>query len=66
MAGTADQRTTGPGAKQMDVTPRPLERLGRFLERLSATAFFGKVVVSFQNGKVADIRIEETRKLEDL
>lgn len=41
-------------------------RLQRFLENLAAAAFFGKVVVSFQNGKVTDVKTEQTRKLEEL
>jgi hypothetical protein len=42
------------------------QRLLRFLERLSSGSFFGKVVVSFQNGKVTDVRIEQTKKLDEL
>jgi hypothetical protein len=44
----------------------PMQRLQGFLERLSSGGFFGKVVVSFQNGKVCDVRIEQTKKLEEL
>jgi hypothetical protein len=62
----ADQRTTDPRTKTIDSAHPPMDRLSRFLERLAATAFFGKVVVSFQNGKVADVRIEQTKKLEEL
>jgi hypothetical protein len=36
------------------------------LDRLATTAFYGKVVVSFQNGRVADVRIEQTMKLDEL
>jgi hypothetical protein len=41
-------------------------RITRYLETLSAEGFFGKVIVSFQNGKVTDVRTEQTRKLEEL
>lgn len=41
-------------------------RVVRFLERLCATSFFGKVVVSFQNGKVIELRTEQTTKVEEL
>jgi hypothetical protein len=41
-------------------------RLLRFLEKLSSGNFFGKVVVAFQNGKVTDVRIEQTKKLDEL
>ena len=41
-------------------------RLTRFLEKLSAGQFFGKVVLSFQNGKAVDVRIEQTKKLDEL
>jgi hypothetical protein len=47
-------------------TPRPLERLHRFLDRMVDSQFFGKVVVSFQNGKVCDIKVEQTKKLDEL
>jgi hypothetical protein len=44
----------------------PIERLLRFLEKLAAGGFFGKVTVSFQNGRVCDVRIEQTKKLDEL
>ena len=53
-------------ATEPRATPRPLERLHRYLDRLSDGNFFGKVVVSFQNGKVQDIRVEQTKKLDEL
>jgi len=46
--------------------PSQNDRLFRYLEKLSNGGFFGKVVVSFQNGKVSDVKIEQTKKLEDL
>ncbi len=48
------------------VQPTSIDRLLRFLEKLSSGRFFGKVVVSFQNGKVCDVKIEETKKLDEL
>jgi hypothetical protein len=42
------------------------QRLLRFLGKLSSGSFFGKVVVAFQNGKVTDVRIEQTKKLDEL
>ncbi|KAB2896201.1 MAG: hypothetical protein F9K40_14940 [Kofleriaceae bacterium] len=56
--------TSGPRAT--DPSPRHLDRLSRYLEKLAHAGFFGKVVVSFQHGKVCDIRVEETKKLEEL
>lgn len=56
--------TSGPRAT--DPGPQPLDRLTRYLERLANAGFFGKVVVSFQHGKVSDVRIEQTKRLEDL
>lgn len=44
----------------------PIERLFRFLDRLASTAFFGKVVVSFQNGRVCNVTIKQTKKLDEL
>ena len=46
--------------------PPPLHRLHRYLERLAGSAFYGKVIVSFQHGKVQDIRVEQTKKLDEL
>jgi len=43
-----------------------LERLARYFERLSASGFYGKILVSFQNGKPCDVRIEQTKKLDEL
>jgi len=60
---------TGTGtrtATDARATPGPLDRLHQYLERLADTQFFGKVVVSFQHGKVHDIRVEQTKKLEEL
>ncbi len=63
----AGQRTTDQGANHTtDPARGQAARLSRFFERLCGSAFFGKVVVSFQNGRVSDVRIEETRKLEEL
>jgi len=50
-----------------DDRPRsPIERLLRFLDKLASSSFFGKVVVSFQNGRVCDVKIEQTKKLDEL
>lgn len=43
-----------------------LARLTRYLERLAAEGFFGKVTVSFQNGRACDVRVEQTHKLDEL
>jgi hypothetical protein len=43
-----------------------IERLLRFLDKLASSSFFGKVTVSFQSGKVCDVRIEQTKKLDEL
>jgi len=47
-------------------TANPIARLLRYLERQSAGGFYGKVTVSFQHGKVTDVRTEQTRKLDEL
>ena len=50
-----------------DDRPRStIERLLRFLDKLAYSSFFGKVVVSFQNGRVCDVKIEQTKKLDEL
>ena len=51
---------------QRQPTQHAIDKLLRFLERKAAGGFYGKVVVGFQNGKVCDVRIEETRKLDEL
>jgi hypothetical protein len=55
-----------PQATEQRVSGPALERLHRYLERLAGSEFYGKVVVSFQNGKVHDIKVEQTKKLEEL
>jgi hypothetical protein len=62
--GNADPRATDRrnAAAHDALDPRVV----RFLGRLCAEEFFGKVVVSFQNGKIVDVRTEQTRKLEEL
>jgi hypothetical protein len=44
----------------------PLEPLHRYLDGLTGSQFYGKVIVSFQNGKVQDIKVEQTKKLDEL
>lgn len=53
------------GTRDNDVRSQ-MERLHRFLEKLATGGFFGKVVVTLQNGKVCDIKIEQTKKLDEL
>jgi hypothetical protein len=53
-------------SKRDDEGRSPIERLLRFLEKLSTGGFFGKVVVSFQNGRVCEVKIEQTKKLDEL
>jgi hypothetical protein len=55
-----------PVATEHRARTPPLERLYRDLERLAGSEFYGKVVVSFQNGKVNDIKVEQTKKLDEL
>lgn len=55
-----DRHTPKIGSSELD------PRLTRFFQKLSAGQFFGKVVVSFQNGKAVDVRIEQTKKLDEL
>ena len=55
----------GVAAVQREVRS-PIERLLRFLEKLAAGSFFGKVTISFQNGRVCDVKIEQTKKLDEL
>jgi hypothetical protein len=63
----ADQRTTDrTHSNRAESARNPIERLHRFLDTLAGSDFYGKVTVSFQNGKVHDIKIEQTKKLEEL
>jgi hypothetical protein len=62
----SDQRATEPTERRSADGVRVFERLHRFLDKLGGSGFFGKITISFQNGKVHDIKIEQTRKLEEL
>jgi hypothetical protein len=42
------------------------QRVERYLERLHRAGFYGKVVISFQNGQINDIKTEQTKKLDEL
>ena len=44
----------------------PIERLLRFLEKCASGGFFGKVTISFQSGRVCDVKVEQTKKLDEL
>jgi len=68
MSYAANPRATGRQNPVPTTEPRGVldVRLLRFLEKLCAGSFFGKVVVSFQNGKITDVRTEQTNKLEEL
>ena len=56
-----------PTAHSDEVTRgSPIERLLRFLDRCARGAFFGKVTITFQNGRVCDVKIEQTKKLDEL
>jgi len=44
----------------------PIERLLRFLDKLASSSFYGKITVGFQHGKVTDVRVEQTKKLDEL
>lgn len=64
---TPDQRATDRTNTSRAISGKsPIERLHRYLDTLAGSDFYGKVTVSFHNGKVHDIKIEQTRKLEEL
>ena len=44
----------------------PIERLLRFFDKCAASGFFGKVEVTFQSGRVCEVRIQQTKKLDEL
>ncbi len=60
-----DQRCTDRTEPKTAVSGAP-ERLLRFFDELATSRFFGKVVIAYQNGKVCDLKIEQTKKLEEL
>ena len=43
-----------------------IERLFQFMSECAENGFFGKVTVSFQNGKVADVKVERNFKVREL
>jgi hypothetical protein len=49
-----------------DRSRNPLERLYRFFDKISSSGFFGKVVVTFQHGRVCTVQIEQSKKLDEL
>jgi hypothetical protein len=50
-----------------DVPERtPLERLIQFLENQVQGRLFGKVIVTFQDGRVCEVRLEQIKKLSEL
>jgi hypothetical protein len=55
-----------PRGTEPKMSKDELGRLTRYFERLAADGFYGKVLVSFQNGKPCDVRIEQTMKLDEL
>jgi len=57
---------TKPAAERPSLPSAVDPRVVRFLEKLATGNFFGKVVMAFQNGKVMDVRVEQTRKLDEL
>jgi len=67
-ASAAKSHAGGPdgGVLRARSESHPIDRLLRYLDRLATSGFYGKVTVSFQNGKVHDVRIEQTKKLDEL
>jgi hypothetical protein len=45
---------------------QPVERLFNYLRKLMSERFFGRVTIAFQAGHVCDLKVEQTKKLEDL
>ena len=43
-----------------------MKKLIAYLEKLIADRFFGSVTLSFQNGKLCNIKVERNMKLTDL
>ena len=63
----ATSARSDPVVRRMSGRPASsIERLLRYLDGLAHDGFYGKVLVSFQNGKVHDIKIEQTKKLDEL
>ena len=43
-----------------------MKRIFAFIEKLAAEGFFGTLTLSFQNGKICNIRVERNLKPSDL
>jgi hypothetical protein len=43
-----------------------LARLIRFVERLAGAQFFGRLTLSFQNGRITDLRTEQSMKIDEI
>lgn len=66
MGPRATDRSESPKATEKATDVSHAARLARFFERLAAAGFYGKVAVSLQNGKVCDVKIEQTKKVDEL
>lgn len=53
-------------ATHTDVGRGPIEKLHRHLDRCVASGFYGKIEVTFQHGRVCDVKIAQTKKLDEL
>ena len=51
---------------RIEESQNPLERLHRFLDRCVSGGFYGKVTVTFQSSRVCDVKVEQTKKLDEL
>lgn len=43
-----------------------LEKLFKLIREMIEKKFFGRVTISFQSGKICNIKIEQDKKLEEL
>lgn len=55
-----------PGEQLDQRRAAELAKIGRFLQRLQDASFFGRVTISFQNGKVTTVGTEQSLKLDEL
>lgn len=43
-----------------------LARIGRYIAKLQGNGFFGKLILSLQNGKLCELKVEQVLKVGDL
>jgi hypothetical protein len=67
LVGVPARRAADPTVEELDERrAADLARVGRFIGRLQASGYFGKITINLQNGKLVELRTEQVLKVDDL